>query len=885
MLEKMQARPQKFAKTAGILAILLLSLVASSILTSSLVYGAPTTVTYFVALDGSGNFTDIQSAIEAVPSSAHGMIIVKKGVYELNPTMKFPFKLITVRSNLTIRGEGMDKTIVKTFPTTQPYGSNIRSMSVTSTGDIRNLVIENMTIIQNGTPDNMGWSAIDLRGGTNTDVVIRYVRVADVTGSAIAVPQFRNLTIDGCVVERAYTGINVVGGSKGLLRNNRVLNMSGNGIFPAPLGQLNMSVTDLTIEGNYVEDIGDTGIDVTSIYGAPPHDRIIVAHNYLNKTHIRISYAQNITVSGNTVENGFIAVDAGQTKPTNVTVESNKIITSKNVGIGFYGARDCRAMNNSIYFTGPSTGKAQAGISAGIWGTGLIEGNTVTNSSNYGINFAGWGTGGQSRITIRNNTLLDFRDIGIYDDNVSDGPVVVENNTIWDRRTPLVARYGIRTDYAYNAWTIRYNKVYAGSISPISAPKSKVYDNIYSPPTSNDWPSGDFASNVYVSGGEKAEVVSTRVYSGSYGAKFSSDGLSDREYAYWSTSITAVDDVWCDGYVNVEVSGISESDDRFFFFRLRSENPSSDLAFAGWKNYGGKVLWCISVRDGDGYTVAYSATSPQINRWYHVKIHWVANLTNGYGELYVDETLVATTVNNPSDTAHLGPCSTVWFGLAQLIQCKPTIIYCDEFNTDVQNGSNDWPSGDFASNVYVSGGEKAEVVSTRVYSGSYGAKFSSDGLSDREYAYWSTSITAVDDVWCDGYVNVEVSGISESDDRFFFFRLRSENPSSDLAFAGWKNYGGKVLWCISVRDGDGYTVAYSATSPQINRWYHVKIHWVANLTNGYGELYVDETLVATTVNNPSDTAHLGPCSTVWFGLAQLIQCKPTIIYCDEFNVD
>jgi hypothetical protein len=390
--------------------------------------------------------------------------------------------LITVRSNLTIRGEGMDKTIVKTFPTTQPYGSNIRSMSVTSTGDIRNLVIENMTIIQNGTPDNMGWSAIDLRGGTNTNITIRNVKVTDITGAGIEIPRFNNIMIDNCTVERAFTGIALDGGKNAEARNCRIVNTTGDGIFPQPTPKWNLSVTDLLIEGNYVENSGDTGIDVTSLKGLSPHERIRIENNILNNSYIRICYAHDVNVTNNTLTNGYISVDNGQGRPVDVLVLGNTITTSTNVGIGFYGAENCSALKNQVYMTSPAGNNTQAGIAVGVWGTALIEDNTIIGSANYGIDFAGWGTGGSSRIVLRKNTILDFGDIGIYDDNVSDGPVVVENNTIWDRFSPFVSEYGIRTDNIANAWTIRYNVVYAGKVAFISAPKSQVYGNIYTPP-------------------------------------------------------------------------------------------------------------------------------------------------------------------------------------------------------------------------------------------------------------------------------------------------------------------------------------------------------------------------------------------------------------------
>jgi len=438
---------------------------------------------FTVALDGSGDYTDIQSAINAIPSSSKGIVLIRQGVFDLNPAIKYPYKSIVVRSNLTIVGQGIDKTIVRSFPTKQPYGSSIRAMSVTSTGNIQNLVLENLTIIQNGTPDNMGWSAIDLRGGTNTNIAIKNVKITDVTGAGIEIRRFDNVTVDNCTIERAFTGIALDGGNNGLIGGNRVVNTTGDGIFLQPMSTWNLSVTDVAIERNYIENTGDTGIDVTSLSGLPPHERINIEGNELINSHMRICYAHQVNVTDNILTNGYISVDNGQGRPINVFVSRNIITTSTKVGIGFYGAENSSAIGNEINLTKPAGAIIQVGISAGIWGTGVVEGNTIVGSANYGIDFGGWGTGGESRIVLRNNTILDFGNIGIYDDNVSDGPVLVENNTIWDRSSPFASYYGIRTDNVANAWIIRYNVVYAGSVAYISAPKSQVYGNTYKPPT------------------------------------------------------------------------------------------------------------------------------------------------------------------------------------------------------------------------------------------------------------------------------------------------------------------------------------------------------------------------------------------------------------------
>lgn len=441
-------------------------------------YGSIESVHYIVvALDGSGDFIDIQSAINAATASTRHVIKVKAGIYDLNPNMKYPYNSIVVKNNIIIRGDGKDQTVIRSFPTQQPYGSNIRAITISSQSDINNLIIEHLTVIQNGTPDNMGYGAIDLRGGTNTNITIRNVKITNVTGAAIAIRNFNNVVIEDCVVERAWTGIALNGGSNAQVKGNRIVDVTGNAIFPQAVG---MPVTDLVIEDNYMENVGDVGIDVTGAKAYPPHERILVQGNTLKGGHIRVSQSHDVQIRNNTIyDGGYITVDAGQGRPSNVTIENNNITTSYKTAIGFYGAQDSRAINNGVTMEPPKARTVQCGISAGIWGIALIEGNIIINSTNYGINFAGYSLGGRSNITIRGNTILDFGDIGIYDDALHQGSYLIEGNVILDSHDPFVSRYSIRTEDTTNRWTIRNNRVYAGSISFISAPNSNVYNNIY----------------------------------------------------------------------------------------------------------------------------------------------------------------------------------------------------------------------------------------------------------------------------------------------------------------------------------------------------------------------------------------------------------------------
>lgn len=672
------------AKRALSIFILIFALVGSVVLVSANIfaYGQATSVTHFVvALDGSGDFTDIQSAINAVPSGSRGIIDIRSGLYNLNPTMTYPLKSIIVKSNLLIRGAGIDQTVIRGLPAKQQYGSNLRLSTILSTSDIQNLGFENLTVIQNGTPDNLGWGGIDLRGGKNVNITIKNVKVTDVTGAGISIPQFTSVVIENCTVQRIWTGISLQGGSDGIVRGNRIVNASGDGIFPQASTSANMSVTDMTIDSNYVENAEDVGIDITSLSGTPPHQRISVQRNTLENAYIRVACSQDINVTDNIIDNGYISVDSGQGRSIDITVRGNRISTSNEVGIGFYGVQDSSAINNQITMLPPS-GTIQVGVSAGIWGTGVIENNSVVGSANYGIDFASWGTGRASSITIRNNTLLDFGDIWVYDDAVRDGPVLVENNTIWDRHTPFISSYGIRTDNTANAWTIRYNRVYAGTLAYISAPISTVYNNSYTPPPrpsssralfADDFESGDFSAwaGTRTTLGDNATILSISSPPSNYRAMFATSGNGGFEHAYTYENVSSQSGLYVGGYFYVANSGITNEGDRFYFIMLT--RGGSGLAFAGWRQVGGVVKWSLIIRDGTGWALAYSDVTPLPNQWYGIQLHWVQNSTSGYGELYVNAKLVASISNKNTD--YFGSPDIVRYGLAEVYNCTLTEIY------------------------------------------------------------------------------------------------------------------------------------------------------------------------------------------------------------------
>lgn len=625
-------------------AILIATIAITAIPFSATAQALPS-VSFVVALDGSGNFDDIQAAIDAVPANTIGTIIIKAGLYELNPMYHYPFKTIAVKSNIILRGAGIDKTIIRSFPDKQPYAAEIRWPTILNKGDIQDVIVENMTLIQNGTPDNMGYNTVDFRWGTATNVVIRNVKVRDSTGAAISVPSYNYLTIENVDIETAYTGIAIGQGTYGTVKNSRVVNTSGDGIFPRATAK------DLTIIGNYVEGAGDTGIDVTAPKEQSAHERILIKGNTLKNTHIRVSNAMHVLIEGNTFEgNSYVDADGGQVRPVNVTVKGNRFTSSSKAAIWFLGVQEGKAIGNMIQMT-PTT-VTQSGILAAIYGTGLIEGNTIIGG-NYGISFADWWMGSDAQLTIRENTILDFATVGIWDDGKGQGPVLVENNVIWDRRAPFVSKYGIRTDYIKNRWTIRYNQVYAGSTAFISAPYSTLVGNIYAPPLSVIFSDG-FESNGFdrwtaIDG--SPTVTTTNPHHETHNAQFR---VANGQHGdAWKNLPSTFTTAYALGYFKVDNLPTAGSATQFLWFIPSDWYPS--LALAEIRNVGGVSYWNLRVYHNGAWHSYQSTVSPQANVYYAVELYLKIDSTAGAATVYVNgQSVISVTGIDTDDRGGIG---------------------------------------------------------------------------------------------------------------------------------------------------------------------------------------------------------------------------------------
>jgi len=190
---------------------------------------------------------------------------------------------------------------------------------------------------------------------------------------------------------------------------------------------------------------------------------------------------------------------------------------------------------------------------------------------------------------------------------------------------------------------------------------STVFKDGFESGSCNAWNGSGTSTN------ETANVVNT------YTSKFTSNGDGGNEMAYCYEIISSSSELYSRGYFRVETSGITDNDDRFYFLIFEAGN--NPVAFAGWRKVSGVVKWNLIIRNGTGWANAYSTTSPSVNQWYCVEMHWKKDAANGIGELYVNGAVVCSIFGK--NTAYYGNMNRVEFGLPEIVSCGTATVYGD----------------------------------------------------------------------------------------------------------------------------------------------------------------------------------------------------------------
>jgi len=234
-------------------------------------FASRSVATRVVATDGTGDFTDVQKAIDDLPSTG-GVVYVKEGTYTITT------KISVTGDNVSLFGAG-------------------RAAKISTTSDINILEVSG---------DFFSTADLYLFGAgsgktNNTGLFLSQSKDSFV----------RNLWVENC----GNQGIHLFNGShRGIVTNCHVLNNFDNGILLTSISAGDN--TDIIIANNISSGNTDTGIDISSA------DRVVCVGN------ISLSNDLGIDVGGDTTD----AIITGNLSGSNTTSEITDSGTNTQIG-------------------------------------------------------------------------------------------------------------------------------------------------------------------------------------------------------------------------------------------------------------------------------------------------------------------------------------------------------------------------------------------------------------------------------------------------------------------------------------------------------------------------------------------------------------------------
>jgi parallel beta-helix repeat protein len=275
----------------------------------------------------SGQFTDIQSAIDDLPSGG-GCIFIREGTYTVNTAID-----LSDKSNIMIIGCGR-ATIIKTTLTTAIYIFNIfDSTGISATGlYVKGTVGASSGVRQNGFGINRSVDCI-IRGcwfdGLFSGV--------EINTSGGGTKSERNI-ISSCIANNCRIGFNIRGDISGNIISSNSTNICFTGISLS-------DGSDCVVSNNYVDSSTNNGIAIHLFKNANISNNMIINSTQTGINLTGSSSSDNLII-GNTIKSNDkgITIQAG----TNCFVFGNTIISSTTDDIEDSGTKTKIFGNNVI---------------------------------------------------------------------------------------------------------------------------------------------------------------------------------------------------------------------------------------------------------------------------------------------------------------------------------------------------------------------------------------------------------------------------------------------------------------------------------------------------------------------------------------------------------
>lgn len=278
--------------------------------------------TYVAALDGSGDFADIQEAINSLPSTG-GTVYIKEGTYNIIQTITLN------KNNISLVGVG-NGTIIKA-------NSDINAIEAISK---TNLTIENLAIIGNSSTGAFTGNGIFFDGCNDSLIKNCWISLNN-SGIYLRNSSTRLILTENIIFSNTESGIECDTTINCIFSNNVIYSNSLRGM------DLQISSTTCIISGNIITLNTSNGILITGSY------------NIFKGNVITSNGASGITTSGgdkNIISGNVINSNTGrgillQLTTTDNIISGNICNSNSSYGISTSGTRNIVAGNNLMLNT------------------------------------------------------------------------------------------------------------------------------------------------------------------------------------------------------------------------------------------------------------------------------------------------------------------------------------------------------------------------------------------------------------------------------------------------------------------------------------------------------------------------------------------------------